>query len=125
MTKDGTDPLEVARLWRTAVEIGDMAALAELYDPGARIWTNLTDREHSLVQHLDRVERVRASCTRWSYEDVRCAAAADGFVSRHVVRFLSGGTERSLPAALFATVRSGRIVRLEEYLAAPRVTPDR
>jgi ketosteroid isomerase-like protein len=110
-------PLDLAARFFAAIEAGDVATVEALYHEDARVWHN-----------HDRVEQTRAenmAVLRWMvrnlkglrYAVTRREALPDGFVQTHVLHAtLPDGRPFELPACIIATVRDGRITRLEEWL---------
>ena len=112
---DSVDAMSVLAQWRDAVERNDMTALAALYSPDAQVWTSPERRYRPLAEHLLLVSEARSRCSEWAYVDIRSESTRGGFLSRHEVRLVSNGTERRTVAAIFGTVRDGRITELSEY----------
>jgi uncharacterized protein len=116
------DPLDVAERLFTAIEAGDIEAVRDLYDPTVEVWHN-TDR---VVQGRDDNLKVLAwvihNLPDTHYTEVQRSATDDGFVQRHVlVTTNRAGRRVEVPACIVASVRDGRITRLDEYLDSAQV----
>lgn len=117
-----TEALDVAERLFAAIEAGDVDAVADLYTPDAEIWHN-TDR---VVQRRDDNLATLGWMARHlpdvRYTEVRRSVTDEGFVQRHVlVATNRAGRRVEVPACIVATVRDGRIHRLDEYLDSAAV----
>jgi ketosteroid isomerase-like protein len=112
-----TDPLEVAERLFAAIEAGDIDAVRDLYDPDAEIWHNTDRVTQGRDENLATLAWVHRNLSGITYEDIRRSATDDGFVQRHVFTAASrAGRRVEVPACIVASVRDGRITRLDEYL---------
>ena len=100
----------------------DGDTLRELCVPDARFWASTRNVESSLDEVIASLPAMRGRIGQHRYEDVRRLVAPDGFVEQHVVRStLPDGKPLEIEACVVVrTDEDGRIVRLDEYVAAPR-----
>jgi ketosteroid isomerase-like protein len=117
-----SDHLELAERFFTAIEAGDIAAVKEIYAPGAAIWHN-TD---GIVQDRDDNARtltwVTTNLQGMAYTEVRRSATDDGFVQQHVlVATNRAGARVEVPACIVVTIADGHITRLDEYIDSASV----
>lgn len=111
------DHLSLAERLFAAVAAGDIAAVRALYAPEARIWHNVDGIAQTAEENLVVLQWVVTHIRDLRYEDVRRQATDVGFVQQHVLRGTVGdGVAVEIPACIVATVRDGRITRLDEYL---------
>lgn len=111
------DHLSIAERLFAAVAAGDVAAVRALYAPDVRVWHNVDNVAQSADENLVVLQWVAANIRDLRYEEVRRQATAEGFVQQHVLRGTIGdGVPVEIPACLVATIRDGRITRLDEYL---------
>ena len=109
--------LDIAARLFDCISRGDVEGVRALYDPEVRIWHNFDGVEQTRDQNLQLLGWLSANVKDIRYEDVRCEEVPGGFVQRHVLRGTApNGTTLDIPAAMFGTIRDGKIVRLEEYL---------
>lgn len=112
-----SDHLAIAERLFAAVAGGDVAAVRALYAPDVRVWHNVDGIAQSADENLAVLQWVTTHIRGLRYDDVRRQATADGFVQQHVLRGTVGdGVAVEIPACLVATVRDGKITRLDEYL---------
>ena len=116
------DPLEIAERLFTAIEAGDVDTVRDLYDPDVEIWHNTDQVTQRREENLATLAWVGRHLLGVTYTDVRRSATDDGFVQRHVfVATNRAGRRVEVPACIVATVRDGRITRLDEYLDSAAV----
>ena len=110
--------LEVADRLFKAIEHGDVAAIREIYAPGAKIWHNNDGATQTVEQNLAVLGWVVAHISEIAYTETRLQATPTGFVQQHVMRgrVKSSGKELRLPACIICEVEHGKITRLDEYL---------
>jgi ketosteroid isomerase-like protein len=104
-----------------AFEEHDFDTVRELCDPGARFWSSVAGRESSVEQLLGYLPAVRERIGAHRYSDVRRLVAPDGFVEQHrVTSTRPDGTALDMEVCVVVrTDEEGKIVRLDEYVAAP------
>jgi ketosteroid isomerase-like protein len=111
------DPLEVAERLFTAIEAGDIDTVHDLYHADVEVWHNTDRVTQRRAENLATLAWVHRNLNGIRYEDVRRSATDDGFVQRHVfVATNRAGRRVEVPACIVASVRDGRITRLDEYL---------
>ena len=100
-----------------AIERGDVAAIREIYAPGAKIWHNNDATTQTVEQNLAVLGWVVANISEIAYTEIRRQATPTGFVQQHVMRgrVKSSGKELRLPACIICEVEHGKITRLDEY----------
>jgi len=110
-------PLEVADRIFAAIQAGDIEAVRALYHPDARIWHNFDQVEQTLDENLRVIAWMARTVKGCSYDEIRRFETADGFVQQHILRGIAPNGERlECPAAVFCTVKDGKITRIEEYV---------
>jgi len=109
--------IEAADRLFKAIERGDVAAIREIYAPGAKIWHNNDGATQTVDENLAVLTWVVANVSEREYAEVRRQATPTGFVQQHVLRgrVKSTGKELHLPACMVCAVEHGRITRLDEY----------
>lgn len=111
------DHLALADRFFRAIEAGDIAAVESIYAPDAVIWHNNDRKDQTVAQNLRTLSFVAKTLAERRYTVVSRTATSDGFAQEHVLTgTLPDGTKFSLPAAIFVTVKDGRISHLREYL---------
>ena len=110
--------LEVADRLFKAIERGDVAAIREIYAPGAKIWHNNDGATQTVEQNLAVLGWVVGNISEIAYTEIRRQATPTGFVQQHVMRgrVKSSGKDLRLPACIICEVEHGKITRLDEYL---------
>jgi ketosteroid isomerase-like protein len=117
-----SDALAVADRLFAAIEVGEVDAVRELYDPAVEVWHNTDRAAQGREENLATLDWVVRNLQGLRYTDVRRSATDDGFVQRHVlVATNRAGRRVEVPACVVATVRGGRITRLDEYLDSAAV----
>jgi ketosteroid isomerase-like protein len=116
------EALEVADRFFAAAEAGDIATIEALYAPDAQIWHNTDGVVQSREQNLQTLGWITTNLSDIRYTKVRRSATDDGFVQQHVFEATNRAGQRiEVPACVVATVRDGRITRIDEYLDSAAV----
>jgi ketosteroid isomerase-like protein len=107
----------IASRFFAAIERGDLAAVRELYSPGAEIWHNVTNRSQTRDENLALLRYFTGRVSERRYEVLAREFFRGGFVQRHILhgKLESGDLVRA-PVCLVVYVSGGRIDRLYEYL---------
>lgn len=106
-----------------AIEAGDTAAVEAMYAPDAAIWHNHDQKIESRERNVKTLAFMAATLSNRRYHVHRRDFTADGFIQEHTLTgTLPDGTAFSLPAAVFVTVKDGKIATLREYLDGPTAT---
>lgn len=114
---EATDIEEVATRFFAAIEAGDIEAIGQIYAPDAVIWHNTDQVEQSVEQNLVVLRWVHEHVKGWHYEDVRRSCFPGGFVQQHVGKGTApSGLPVAMPACIVASVRDGRVTRIDEYI---------
>jgi ketosteroid isomerase-like protein len=117
-----SDALAVAGRLFAAIEAGDVDAVREVYDPAVEVWHNTDRAVQGREDNLTTLGWVARNLGGLRYTDIRRSATDDGFVQRHVLVATNRAGQRvEVPACIVATVRDGRITRLDEYLDSAAV----
>lgn len=121
---DSHPHVEVARALTQRLLAGDVAGVADLYHDDALVWRNLDDRALVKKQMIKVVTFLSTSVKDTRYSDIRVQATETGFVQQHVLEGIapSGEPVRAF-ACLVATIRDGKIARLDEYLDSAQLAP--
>ena len=116
------DGLAVAERLFAAIEAGDIDAVRDLYAPDAVVWHNTDGVEQDVEANLATLRWCADNLGGMRYADVRRRIDDDGFVQQHVlVAGGRSGTPVEVPACIVATIRNGRISRIDEYLDSAQV----
>jgi ketosteroid isomerase-like protein len=121
---DSHPHVEVARALTERLLAGDVAGVADLYHDDALVWRNLDDRALVKKQMIKVVTFLSTSVKDTRYSNIRVQATETGFVQQHVLEGIapSGEPVRAF-ACLVATIRDGKIARLDEYLDSAQLAP--
>jgi ketosteroid isomerase-like protein len=107
-----------ARLF-DAITRGDVAAVLECYADDAVLWSNTSGATMSPPEIAGLVKLVAESIPDFRYDERSCQATDSGFVEQHVIRGTSpAGDAFAIDACCVASVRDGRITRVDEYADA-------
>jgi ketosteroid isomerase-like protein len=115
--------LETADRLFKSIERGDVAALREIYAPGAIIWHNYDGSTQTVDENLAVLTWVSANILEREYTEIRRQATPTGFVQQHVLRgrVKASGKQLRLPACIICDVEHGRITRLDEYFDSAHI----
>ncbi|KXU30563.1 hypothetical protein A0J57_18575 [Sphingobium sp. 22B] len=106
----------IAESHMMSVVRGDMALLDSLLSPDFILTYNVMEGEIGREQALEIGAALSADFSDLRYEGVRRYYTEDGYIQRHVVAGRKpDGTPFRVPGCFFATVRDGRLSRLDEY----------
>lgn len=119
MTHDEIDAL--ANRFFTAVEVGDIETITEIYADDVVIWHNYDQIEQGKADNLRTLAFVTRTVAGRSYDEIRRELLDDGFVQQHVLRGTAPGGALEVPAMLRVWVANGHITRLDEYLDTAQV----
>jgi uncharacterized protein len=115
MTDDETLAL-ADRMFR-AIEVGDLDALRELYDPDIVVWANFDERDQDIDDSMRLLGWLCSKLADRHYEVTRRDVIPGGFLQEHVLCGTApNGTAIAMPACIIAKVAGGRITRIHEYL---------
>jgi len=110
-------PLDVADRLFAAIQAGDVDGVRAVYHPDIEVWHNFDKLNQTADENLRVLAWMVRKMKDRRYEDVRRYETPDGFAQQHVLRGIApNGEALDMPAAVFCTVKDGRITRLEEYL---------
>ncbi len=99
-----------------AIEQGDVAVLQEIYSDDVEIWHNFSNVGQNKSDNIQNLLRAR-ELAALKYEVTQRFVAGDTLVQRHIVQLSPPDRPPSrLFAAIFITVRNGKIVHINEYL---------
>lgn len=116
--------VEVARALTSRLLAGDVEGVAALYHDDAIVWRNLDDRELVKKQMIKVVTFLSTSVKDIRYSNVRVQATDTGFVQQHVLEGIApSGAPVKAFACLVATLRDGKIARLDEYIDSAQLAP--
>lgn len=101
----------------TAIERGDVDAVAALYADDAVVWHNFDNIEQTRDINLVVLAWMTRNVEGLRYDDIRRRHFDGGFVQQHVLRGTTkSGGALEVPACLVVHVDGGRITRIDEYL---------
>jgi ketosteroid isomerase-like protein len=108
---------ELATRLFDAIANGDLATVRDCYAADAEIWHSNDQVVQTSEENLRTLEWMRRAVPGSHYTDVRRHVFPGGFVQQHVLRLTNrAGEDLAVTACIVATVRGGRIRRLDEYL---------
>ncbi|MEY2420575.1 MAG: hypothetical protein QOI95_642 [Acidimicrobiaceae bacterium] len=108
---------ELASRMVTAIEGGDVDAVAALYADDAVIWHNFDRIEQSRDLNLVVLAWMTHNVDGLRYEEIQRHHFDGGFVQQHVLRGTTKtGAELEVPSCLIVHVDGGHITRIDEYL---------
>lgn len=114
----------VARALTEKLLTGDVDGVGALYHDDAIVWRNLDDRELVKKQMMKVVTFLAKSVKDLRYANVRVQPTPEGFVQQHVLEGIApSGEPVKAFACLVATLRDGRIARLDEYIDSAQLAP--
>lgn len=117
MNDDAAAIDDVATRLFDAIAAGRIEDVRALYAPDAVIWHNHDGVEQTVAENLTTLGWIATHLGDVQYTQVRRRLTADGFVQQHVLMATNRRGERvAVPACIVATVRDGRITRIDEYL---------
>jgi SnoaL-like domain len=112
-----TELRELCTRFFDAVEQHDVEAVADIYAPGFRFWTNVTGQESSREANLQTLREGYALHRRRTYDDRIIDTFETGFLVRYSVNIVEhNGRQTSLWACIVAQCKDGRIAHIDEYL---------
>jgi ketosteroid isomerase-like protein len=112
--------LEVVHAVFDAAEKNDFKLFRSLFTDDAVVWHNFDDHDQPVDETIARLKELGVGAVSREYIDRRYVEIAGGAVAQHTVRRLQASGE---VVKIFAMARiyitSGKISRIEEYLAVP------
>jgi ketosteroid isomerase-like protein len=94
----------------------DLAAIESLYADDIIVWHSHNQLSEAKAQNIQRLARFFENFTSLRYEQIARAPTPAGYVQQHVItgdcRY---GGRLAMPVCAVATLRDGRISRLDEY----------
>lgn len=113
---DHADAIAVVDRFLSAVTRADWEALEALYEDDVVVWHNFSDRGLGKNESIAGIKAARSQMA-WSYDVIERLVIGDRVIQRHATNaVLNNGVAYRAHAALFVTVRGGRIARIDEYL---------
>lgn len=106
----------VADRFFSAIERGDVDAVAEVYADDVAVWHNYDQVWQDKQGSLRTLRWLTRRFGPLRYIEVRRTELPDGFWQQHVTEIRHRGRAIRIPAALRVYCGSGRIVRIEEYV---------
>jgi len=105
-----------------AIEAGDIETVATSYTDDVEVWHNFDGLTQTKTENLATLRGLIRRVSERRYENRRLDVFPGGFVQLHVLSGVRGDGRRvSLPAALVARLRDGRISRIDEYIDSAHV----
>lgn len=106
-----------------AIESGDVNAITTMWADDIEVWHNTDGVVQTKDQNLAVMRWMIENTASVEYRDIARHTTDDGFVQRHVLRItFDDGRTADLPAAIFFTIRNGKVARIDEYLDSAHVT---
>ena len=111
------DKSELADRLFTAIQEGNVEAVAGLYADDAVIWHNFDGIEQPREANLAVLAWMTANVDNLRYDDIQRHDFDGGFVQQHVLRGTTKtGAPLEVPSCLIVHVDDDRITRIDEYL---------
>lgn len=111
------DPLAITERLFTAIEAGDVDAVAALYADDAAVWHNYDNVAQSKKENLATLAWMARRVTGLRYEVQSRIEVPGGVIQQHILRGTApGGEAIEMPASMRLYIEAGRIMRIEEYL---------
>jgi ketosteroid isomerase-like protein len=102
-----------------AIQAGDRAAIADLYDEDIQVWHSATDRAVDKADSLAILDWLMAPGVTLRYEVVEQLTLGDRVARRHVLTVaIPDHDDIVMPVAIFLTIADGTIRRIDEYVDA-------
>jgi len=116
---------DVATALFTAIQAGDVAAVADLYADDAVIWHNFDGIAQPREANLAVLAWMTANVRDLRYEEIQRHEIDGGFVQQHVLRgTAASGAALDVPCCLVVQVDGdGKISRIDEYLDTAQLAP--
>lgn len=110
--------LTVAGRLFESIEAGNPAGVDALYAEDIEVWHNFSNSVQSKAENLKTLQGLIGSVAAIRYDvKERVALDDDRILQRHDLHCTTHSGERhTIPACIFITVKSGHIVRIDEYL---------
>ncbi|MHA3791206.1 nuclear transport factor 2 family protein [Sphingomonas sp. YL-JM2C] len=110
--------LLVAQRLTDAIASRDRDRFAEIYRDDTVVWHNFSNRTQTASENIDLLTRIFAVTRELGYRDITRLLTPEGFVQHHSLAgiFADGTPMAPIHSCIVATVRDGRILRLNEWL---------
>lgn len=118
------DALDVAEALSKAITSMDLAGVERLYTDDTVVWHSYDRSEQDKATTLGFLKGFFENAAEIRYSDIRRVRTDDGYVQQHVIHttLASGETFEPRPVCIVARVESGKVLRIDEYLEARRVS---
>ena len=118
--------LAVADKFFDAVASGDLDMVANIYAPDAVIWHNTDNTVKGPEVNIATLRWLADNVEDFRYEGTRQIEIPGGFLRQHVChgRVKGTGQQLTVPIAVVAQVKNGRITKLEEYFDSAQGAAD-
>lgn len=105
-----------------AIERGDIARVTELWADDIEVWHSNDGIVQDKAQNLAVLAFMAENTASLDYVDPIRDLTSTGFVQRHLLRMtFADGRVADLPIAIFAAVRDGQVIRIDEYVDSAHV----
>lgn len=117
---DNPDGIRAAQKLTDAIASLDSEVFATIYADDAVIWHNTTNMVQTKAENVALLGKVFDLMSELEYRDITRLPTPEGFVQYHTLagRFKDGTEAPGLRACIVATVKGGKIVKLNEWLDA-------
>ena len=114
---------ETAREFFGAIERADLEALNRLYADDVKIWHNFSGKFMEKKTNVAILGKL-TTAGNVKYVVQESHVVGDRLLQRHVLEIaMKGGNRVGIPAAIFLTIKNGRITELHEYVDSAHVVP--
>lgn len=114
---------ETAREFFCAIERGDLQTINRLYADEVKIWHNFSGKYMEKSTNVTILGKLSA-VGNVKYVVQESHVVGDRLAQRHVLEIeMKGGNRVGIPAAIFLTIKNGRITELDEYVDSAHVVP--
>ena len=116
------DALDIAEALSAAIMAKDLAAMDAVYAGEVIVWHSYDRTEQDKWTTMEFLRGLFQGVDEIRYSDIRRVRTDEGFVQQHMVHVTLQGGERvePRPVCFVAKVKSGKIVRLDEYIEGRR-----
>lgn len=118
------DSTQIAHRLMSYLLAGDSAGVTGLYHDDFSAWRNFDNRVLTRKQALKIVQILATNLRDLRYDEVRVTATENGFVQQHVMRCTApSGAPVEAHVCMIATLRDGKLWRVDEYMDAAQMGP--
>lgn len=113
----------IASAFFTAIERGDVKSLDKLYADDVAIWHNFSGKHMDKQSNIALLAKLNSvGVAKYSVQEKH--VIGDRLLRRHLLEIVTNSGQRiTIPAAIFMTIRDGRITSIDEYIDSAHIVP--